>query len=298
MIEGILPPIPTPFSGDDVAYDRLTENVSRWNHTGLSGYVVFGSNGENAYLTTDEKLRLVEVVRESAAPGQSVVAGTGCESTRQTIRLTNEAAARGADAALVLTPSYYKGRMTHEAFVAHFTAVADAADVPILIYDVPKFSGVHIEPKTVIELSQHPNIVGVKCSSGNVAELIEIVDGAAAEFSTLVGTASVIYPGLCVGGRGGILALANVAPDQAVAIYEHARAGRHDAALALQRRFLTVNRAVTAQYGVPGLKAAMDKLGYYGGPVRSPLRPLEQAELDDLDQILRSAGLLKKAQVS
>jgi 4-hydroxy-2-oxoglutarate aldolase len=182
--------------------------------------------------------------------------------------------------------------MTHEAFVAHFAAVADAADVPILIYDVPKFSGVHIEPKTVIELSRHPNIVGVKCSSGNVAELIEIIDGAAAEFSTLVGTASVIYPGLCVGGRGGVLALANVAPTQAVAIYEHARAGRHDEALTLQRRFLAVNHAVTAQYGVPGLKAAMDKLGYYGGPVRSPLRPLMQAELDDLDQILRNAGLL------
>ena len=292
-IEGIMPPIPTPFVDDQVAYDKLQENIAKWNQTGLSGYVIYGSNGESAFLTREEKLKIAETARACIAPDKKMIVGTGCDSLKETIYLTNEAAARGADAALILTPNYYKPQMKHEAFVRFYTAAAAAADIPILIYDVPKFSGVHIEPAAVIELSQHPNIVGIKCSAGNVAEISEIAHHAAKGFATLVGTASVIYAGLCVGGVGGILALAVVAPQASVEIYHCVKAGNHKKALKLQMQFLATDRAVTAQFGIPGLKAALDKLGYYGGPVRCPLGPLNKSEMSVLESILRDAGLTK-----
>jgi len=292
-IDGIMPPIPTPFVGDEVAYDKLQENIAKWNQTGLSGYVIYGSNGESAYLTREEKLKIAETAKACIAPDKRMIVGTGCDSLKDTISLTNEAAALGADAALILTPNYYKPQMKHEAFIRFYTAVADATDIPVLIYDVPKFSGVHIEPAAVIELSQHPNIVGIKCSAGNIAEISEIAHGAAEGFATLVGTASVIYAGMCVGGTGGIMALAVVAPDASVEIYNSVKAGDHEKALKLQMQFLMTDRAVTAKFGIPGLKAALDKLGYYGGPVRSPLGPLNANEMIVLDNILREAGLIE-----
>ena len=173
-IEGIMPPIPTPFVGDEVAYDKLQVNIAKWNKTGLSGYVIYGSNGESTFLTREEKLKIAKTAKACIAADKKMIVGTGCDSLKETIYLTNEAATLGADAALIVTPNYYKPLMKHEAFVRFFTAVADAADMPILIYDVPKFTGVHIEPAAVIELSQHPNIIGIKCSGGNVAEISEI----------------------------------------------------------------------------------------------------------------------------
>jgi len=292
-IDGIMPPIPTPFAGDEVAYDKLQENIARWNQTGLSGYVIYGSNGESAFLTREEKLKIAKTAKACIAPDKKMIVGTGCDSLKETIYLTNEVAALGADAALIVTPNYYKPLMKHEAFVRFFTALADAADMPILIYDVPKFTGVHIEPAAVIELSQHPNIIGIKCSGGNVAEISEIAHRAAQGFATIVGTASVIYAGLCVGGAGGILALAVVAPEVSVEIYNSAKAGDHKKALKLQMQFLMTDRAVTAKFGIPGLKAALDKLGYYGGPVRNPLGPLNENQIKILDSILREAGLIE-----
>ena len=291
-IDGIMPPIPTPFVGDEVAYDKLQENISKWNKTGLSGFVIYGSNGESAYLTREEKLKIAEAAKSCIAADKNMIVGTGCDSLKETISLTNEAAALGADAALILTPNYYKPQMKHEAFIRFYTAVADATDIPILIYDVPKFSGVHIEPAAVIELSQHPNIVGIKCSAGNIAEISEIAHRSAEGFATLVGTASVIYAGMCVGGTGAIMALAVVAPNASVEIYNCVKAGDHEKALKLQMQFLMTDRAVTAKFGIPGLKAALDKLGYYGGPVRSPLGPLNANETSTLENILREAGLI------
>jgi len=288
-----MPPIPTPFVGDEVAYGKLQENIEKWNGTDLSGYVVYGSNGESAYLTREEKLKIVEAVKDCIADDKKMIVGSGTDSLKETIYLTNEAAARGADAALILTPNYYKPQMKHAAFIRFYTAVADAADIPVLIYDVPKFSGVHIEPAAVIELSQHPNIVGIKCSAGNIAEISEIAHRSAEGFATLVGTASVIYAGMCVGGAGGIIALAVVAPAASVEIYKSAQAGDHEKALKLQMQFLATDRAETAKFGIPGLKAALDKLGYYGGPVRCPLGPLNANEMSVLDEILRDAGLIK-----
>ena len=292
MIEGIMPPVTTPFINGEVAYDKLTANIRRWNETGLSGYVVMGSNGESAFLTREEKLKVIETVKKALTPGKMLVACTGSDSIKETVSLSNDAADRGADYALVLTPSFYKGQMKSAAFVRFFTEVADNARIPVLIYNVPKFTGVNIEADAVAELAKHGNIVGLKNSAENVAHAAELVSVVPKEFSILVGTASVLYPGLAAGATGGVLALANIAPEECVELQRLFESGRHDDASALQKKLIPVNKAVTSKYGVPGLKAALDMLGYFGGDPRSPLAPLGGHERDDLKSILKTAGLL------
>lgn len=292
MIKGIMPPVATPFVNGDVAYDKLADNMKRWNKTGLSGCVAMGSNGESAYLTREEKLKLVETIRKYLSHGMSLIAGTGSDSIRETVALSNDAADRGADYVLVLTPSFYKGQMNSAAFVRYFTEVADNVRIPLVIYNVPKFTGVDIQADAVSRLAHHGNIVGLKNSSENSAQIAEIVASVPKDFSVLVGTASVLYPGLASGATGGILALANIAPEECVELQRLHDAGKHADASALQKKLIPVNKAVTSKYGVPGLKAAMDMLGYFGGEPRSPLAPLGEKEKDDMKTILKTAGLL------
>ncbi|HEY9167522.1 MAG TPA: dihydrodipicolinate synthase family protein [Candidatus Kryptonia bacterium] len=292
MINGIFPPIATPFERGEVAFDRLAQNMNRWNTTGLAGYVVMGSNGESAFLTREEKLKLVDAVKQNLPSGKLLIAGTGSDSIRETISLSNDAAGLGADYALVLTPSFYKGEMNGAAFVRYFSEVADSIKIPLIIYNVPKFTGVSIEADAVSKLSRHGNIAGLKNSSENTAHTAELVACAPGDFSVLVGTASVLYPGLIAGATGGILALANIVPAECVELKSLFDSGKHSAAAALQAKLIPVNRAVTSKYGVPGLKAAMDMLGYFGGDPRSPLAPLGEKERAELKLILKGAGLL------
>ena len=292
-LHGIFPPIPTPFVDGKVAYDKLAANIARWNQTGLRGYVAFGSNGEYVYLSEAEKLEVVRTVVQSAAPGMQVIAGTGCESTWQTIELTNACAKLGAHAALVVTPFYYGGRMNEAALFKHFTAVADQAAIPVLIYNVTKFTNINIAAGLVARLSRHPNIIGIKDSNGNVGSLGEMVAAADRNFSVLVGTAGALFGALTLGAVGGVLALANVAPEACVQIQTLIKQGRIEPARLLQLRMLPVNTAVTATYGVPGLKAALDMLGYYGGDPRPPLLPASEKERGDIREILKKAGLLE-----
>ena len=291
MFKGIFPPIATPFVNNEVAGDKLAENLSRWNQTGLSGYVALGSNGESVYLTRTEKLKLIEAARKHTPADKTLIVGSGSDSIRETVSLTNEAADLGANAALLLTPSFYKGQMKHEAFLTYFKTVADQVRIPILIYQVPKFTGVSIEAETVAMLAEHPNIIGLKSSSEDLAYLGEVIRQTPADFLTFVGTGSVLYAGLCLGAAGGILALANVAPGECVRIQELFEQGNHREARELQLRLLPVNKAITAQYGVPGLKAAMDLVGYFGGEPRAPLKYPGEKELENLKSLLRSAGL-------
>jgi 4-hydroxy-2-oxoglutarate aldolase len=291
-LHGIFPPITTPFVGGKVAYDQLAGNIARWNKTGLKGYVAFGSNGEYVYLSDEEKLEVVKTVAASAAPGMKVIAGTGCESTWQTIQLTNACARLGAHAALVVTPFYYGGRMNEAALLQHFTAVADKSDIPILIYNVTKFTNINVSVGLAARLSRHPNIIGIKDSNGNVSSLGEMVNAVDKDFSVLVGTAGALFGALTLGAVGGVLALANVAPEACVRIQQLLRQGDIEAARALQIRMLPVNTAVTATYGVPGLKAALDMLGYFGGDPRPPLLPASEKERSEIEAILKTAGLL------
>jgi 4-hydroxy-2-oxoglutarate aldolase len=291
-LHGIFPPIPTPFVDGDIAYDKLASNIEKWSQTGLKGLVVMGSNGEYVYLSASEKRKLFEKAVEATPEHMQIIAGTGCESTAETIELTRDCAERGAHAALVVTPHYYGGRMSEAAMLAHFTAVADRSPIPIVLYNVPKFTHVNMTFGLVAQLSAHPNIVGIKDSTGSVIQLGEFANHVDGDFSLLVGTAGALFGGLVIGCVGGVLALANVAPENCVNIYEHVKQGDYEAAKHLQLKMIPVNQAVTATYGVPGLKAAMDMLGYFGGDPRPPLLPSSEREKSEIRQILQRAGLL------
>lgn len=291
-LKGIMPPITTPFVNGEIAADKLQFNINKWNKTGLSGYVVMGSNGESVFLTREEKLILVETTKKFASPDKLIISGTGSDSIKETISLSNESADRGADYALILTPSFYKPEMKHNAFIKYFMSVADSVKIPVIIYNVTKFTGVDIEAETVAKLSAHPNIFGIKNSSENVRQNNEFVSQSHKDFALLVGTASMLYSGFTAGAVGGILALANIAPEECIRIHELTEKGDLKEALDLQNRMIPVNKAVTAKYGVPGLKYAMDLTGYYGGEPRSPLSPLNDTGKEDIRQILTAAGLI------
>lgn len=292
MFEGVFPPISTPFTAGEVAHDKLSENIAQWNQAGLAGYVVLGSNGENVYLSEAEKRAVIATAREAIPSHKLLIVGTGRESTRLTIESTRTAADLGADGALVVTPSYYKGQMTTEALYRHYVSLADASPIPILVYNVPKFTGLNIAPMLVARLARHPRIVGMKDSAGNIGQLIEIIRLAPPDFEVLVGNAPTYFSALGVGAIGAVLALANVAPRECVAIKELFDQGRLDEARALHFRLMPVGRAVTGQFGIGGLKAALDLLGYYGGNPRSPLFYPRPEEVEEIRGILRQAGLL------
>ena len=292
-LKGIMPPIPTPFdAAGDVHYGALVENLERWNQYDLRGYVVLGSNGEGVYLDGMERVRVWETARRAIPADRLLVAGTGAESTRQTIAITQKAADAGADAALVVTPHYYGPKMTADSLVQHYTLVADASPIPILIYNVPKFTGVNMDAAAVARAAEHPNIIGIKDTSGNITQLAETVRMVSPGFQVLAGSANFLLAGLAVGAVGGILALANIAPEMGQQLTRLFEAGARDEAAELQRGMIPLNNAVTSRFGIAGLKAALDMLGYYGGPVRSPLLGLTENERQTLRQILQEGGIL------
>jgi 4-hydroxy-2-oxoglutarate aldolase len=311
MLNGIYPPLPMPFNDDgSLALDGLRANVERLNDTGLSGYVPLGSNSEAVHVTPDEASQIFAAVRKAAAPGKHVIGGTGQLSTMATIEMTQRAADAGCEAALIVTPFYYKNSMTAEALKKHYHTVADRAPIPILIYNVPANTGLNVASSIVAEIAVHANVIGIKDSSGDINQLAETVRLTrskhpstsasprsssaqdASGFDVLSGNYGAFLPGLTFGIVGAILAVANILPDECVMIYDLFRQGRIDEAGELHLRLLPVARAVTAQFGVPGLKAAMLLLGYFGGAPRLPLLPLSVTQRAELERILREAGLL------
>ncbi len=292
-LQGIMPPITTPFTGGEVDYDGLKKNFRKWNQTGLSGYLVLGSNGEAVYLSETEKIKMIQVSREAIPKEKIMMVGTGMESTAETIRFTNEAARLGVDMALVLTPHYFKGSMKPQVLYDHFMAVAEASHIPILVYNVPQFTGVNMEPSLVAKLSQHSNIIGAKDSSGNIDQLTQIVHQSAKDFGVFVGSAPVLFPALCVGAIGGILAVANALPELCIRITVLYAEGKYALARDLQNRLTPMSKAVTATYGIGGLKAAMDMIGYFGGEPRTPLKkvgPEAEKALRGLLEELKDLG--------
>ncbi|MGB2982546.1 MAG: dihydrodipicolinate synthase family protein [Candidatus Bipolaricaulia bacterium] len=293
LLQGVFPPIPTPFDASGaVDHEALKRNLKWWNRHELSGYVALGSNGESVHLTEPEKLRVIADVRAKAPDDHLIIAGTGLLSTQATIALTEQAAEVGADAALVLPPFYYRGQMTSDVLVEHFRAIADASSIPIVLYNMPGNTGIDMAAHLVIELSRHENIVGIKDSAGNIVKLSEIRHSADTGFSVLAGSAGFFLPALAVGADGGVLGLANIAPSICIEIFSAARRGAWDEARALQNKVVRANSAVTRQWGVPALKAAMDLLGLAGGPPRPPLLPLSDERRSELSDILTDAGIL------
>jgi len=285
-LTGVMPPITTPFQDGKLASDKLKNNFQKWDKTGLSGYLVLGSNGEAVYLNEKEKMKVVEISRESIHTSKIMLVGTGMESTQETIQFTNQVAKMGADYALVVTPSYFKGSMKPQILYDHFIAVAESSRIGILIYNVPQFTGINLDPEVVAKLSEHPNIIGIKDSSGNIGQLSEIIHLSQKGFAVFVGSAPVFFPALCIGAVGGILAVANVVPQECVQIQNLFNKGKMGEARALQSRLTPLAKAVTTKYGIGGLKMAMDLAGYSGGNPRFPLkRPGKEVE-EELKRLL------------
>jgi 4-hydroxy-2-oxoglutarate aldolase len=278
---GIYTPIATPFRDDGAVDERaLAANVARWMTTPLTGLVVLGSNGEAAQLEDDEADRVVEIVRAGVPSSRPLIAGTGRESTRATIAANKRAAAAGVDAVLVRTPSFFKPQMTTEAFVRHYTEVADASPIPVLLYNVSLYTGVNLLPDAVERLAVHPNIVGIKESGSDVGQIAEYVARTPDDFTVLAGSATTLVHALCAGCDGAILALASLVPDECVRMMTLVTEQRLDEARALQRRLMPLARSVGSTYGVPGLKAALELIGYTGGAPRPPLRPVSSEIVD------------------
>jgi len=295
-LEGVLPPIPTPFdSNGNLLPAKLKTNIALWNQTGLHGYVVLGSNGEAPMLTDDERIELWHAAREAIPRDKLFLVGAGVESTRHCITLAKRAAECGADAAMFVTPSYYKSQMNSATLLNHYRLIADASPIPTIIYNMPGATALDIDANTVIQLAEHPNIIGIKDSSGNITKFEEIIRAVRPDFAVIAGSGGYFYPALCVGAKGTVAALANVAPRECVALYDAFRAGRHDEARALQLRLVPLNAAVTTRWNVAGLKAALEELnqGFYGGPPRLPVRPLGAEERALLRKIMQEAGVLR-----
>jgi 4-hydroxy-2-oxoglutarate aldolase len=274
-LAGVFPPIATPFDDRDVVNAAaIRTNVARWLAAGVRGIVALGSNGEAPLLDEAEADAVIAAARESVPRDRLLLAGTGREGTKATIDASRRAASLGADAVLVRTPSYFKPRMTPDAFVAHYTAVADAIDIPVLLYNYPAVTGLTLTPDTVARLARHRNIIGIKETSTDAAQLAAYVDAARGQqFTVLAGSAPAFYAALCVGAAGAILAAACVAPRACVALLDSFQRGAHDDAKELQRRLIPIAQAVTSGFGVAGLKAALDLTGFTGGAPRSPLLP-------------------------
>ena len=274
-LRGIFPPVVTPFDRrGDADEGRFQENLRRYTGIGLSGIVVAGSTGEAPYLTDRERLRLVELARQIVRPPELVIVGTGLESTRQTLRLSREAVARGADALLILTPNYYKSRMDTPILIAHYRTLGDQLARPVIIYNIPQFTGIRMAPEAIAPLAHHPNIVGLKESSGDLAYLRAILRKVRRTFHVLTGSGLIFLEALRAGAVGGVLGQAGFAPDLCVGVYEAFRQRRLKTARELQNRLVPLVEKISALYGVPGVKAALDLCGYAGGNPRPPLEPL------------------------
>jgi 4-hydroxy-2-oxoglutarate aldolase len=293
---GIFTPIVTPFRTDDTIDEgALQRNVLRWMQTPLTGLVVLGSNGEAPQLDDVEADRVVELVRANVPRERPLIAGTGRESTKATIAANARAAAAGVDAVLVRTPSFFKAMMTAEVFVRHYTEVADASPVPVLLYNVSMFTGVNLPVEAVERLSAHPNIVGMKESGSDIGLISEYVTRTPDDFTVLAGSATTFFHALCAGCDGAILALAALLPDACLAMRVLVQENRLDEARALQQRITPLARSVGGVYGVAGLKAALDLIGYSGGVPRPPLRPAPSHVIETISSQLAALDALRPA---
>jgi 4-hydroxy-2-oxoglutarate aldolase len=290
-LKGIFAPVVTPFNRRD-AVDEVffRENLERYSGVGLSGILVAGSTGEAPYLTEAERLRLIEIARQAVKPPELLLVGTGLESTAATLRLSREAVARGADALLVLTPNYYKPRMDSDALVAHYRTVAAGVRRPVLIYSIPQFTGLDVDPATIGKLSRLPNVVGLKESSGKLEFVRAVLSKVRPGFRVLVGSVSIFYDSMKSGAVGGVLSQAVFVPTLCVALYEAVLHQRAKDSAELQQRFQPLAQRIAIPYGVAGIKAALDLCGFHGGIPRLPLLPVSAKVRKQIAAALREAN--------
>lgn len=286
-LAGVFPALTTPFAADGgVSLEDVKHNIRLYNKTELAGYVVLGSTGESVLLERNEMDAVLAAVKETAAASKILIAGTGAESTAETIGRTKRAADFGYAVALVKTPYYYKPACKPEVLIAHYRRVADASPIPILLYSVPVFTGLALEAPETIALAEHSNIIGIKESSGNLQRVSEMIAGAPARFQVLVGSAPTVYPALTVGARGAILALASALPEKCATLYQYFKQGQLDKAKELQRSLLRASKLIVSEMGIAGVKYVLDQRGYRGGIPRLPLPALSAEQKSKLAAFL------------
>jgi 4-hydroxy-2-oxoglutarate aldolase len=292
-LDGVFIPVTTPYRGDDVATERLAGNLRAWSETALAGFVVLGSTGEFPMLSDEERERVLAASREAIPRGKIFLAGTGADSTRHTIARTKRAAEFGADVAVVVTPHYFTKPFANQAAqVRHYHAVADGSPIPVMLYNYPANTGINLEAETVARIATHPNVCGIKDSSGNIPQCAQIIDQTPKSFHVLVGSASALLPSLAIGSSGGVLALAQIAARAFCDVFRFARQGRWDEARGVAARMTVAERGISGRYGIGGLKAALDLQGLYGGPCRAPLATPDGDAIEDIKEVLATAGLL------
>jgi len=289
-LSGLLLPITTPFTeSEDIDVAGLTSNLSKWNQTGITGYVVLGSTGERVNLDEREYVQVIETARKAIPETFLFIVGAGQQSTRNTIKEIERATKAGAEAALVITPSFYRSAISQDALVTHYHAVADALSIPIILYSMPDLTGIKIEPETAARLSEHKNIIGMKDSSADVDRFAETVQSVPEDFAMLIGNGTVLCEAMQAGAEGGILAVGCAAPELCIEIYRAVHAGEIDRASTLQGKLTPLALAVTKTYGIGGLKTAMDMAGYVGGAVRAPLQLPDETARGEIESLLREA---------
>lgn len=292
-LEGVILPVTTPFdavTGEPAAVS-FRQNLRAWLAEGVSGFVIAGSTGEAPLLDESELLSLVEWARDVVPADRVLIAGTGAESTRATVRMARAVAEAGADAVLIRPPAYYRGRMDAQTVRRHFEDVADSIPIPVVLYHVPQFVPIDITPGLLAELGSHDNVVGIKDSSGDLKNLAALLDAAPPGCPVLVGAGTHLYAALEMGAVGGIVAVGCITPRLAVEVYTEFRAGEMGRAGGAQGRISSPHKKIVRGLGVPGVKYALDLLGYVGGPPRPPLRPLEERDYPLVREELQRAGL-------
>ena len=292
QLKGLYIPVTTPFIDDKIAPEKLGFNLEKLQPIELAGYVLFGSSGEAPYLSKDERVTLLKAARKSIPGSKSLVVGTGYESTAETKECTRVAADSGADAVLVLTPNYYKPQMTDDVFVRHYEAIADQSPVPVILYNVPVFTGVDMSANAVKRLSAHEKIIGIKDSTANLAKLIELANLPRKTFSLMIGNATNFLSGLFLGAAGAILAIGNIAARECVEIHRCYQEKSFEQARNVFLRVLPLATRLIGPHGVPAIKAAMDMQGFFGGLPRAPLLPADTKLLTEMKELLRTAELL------
>lgn len=292
-LQGIFPPVITNFdAAGEIAPIPFRENLRRWIETPIDGIVLFGSNGEGALLDEDEKTRLTSFARDVVPAGYLLIGGTSGESTRSTIRQTKQLAGAGADVVLVHPPAYFGPYISVAAMMDHFRAVADASPVPVLVYHIPKYTKVTLEAGFVAELARHPNVAGLKDSSGDMKRFADFTNACAGGCRLFVGNGALLYTALELGAAGGILGVANIVPGLCAEVVQHFREGRPQEAGRVQGRLTPLHREIVAAHGAVGCKAALDLMGWAGGPPRPPLRPLDERDRRQVARVMQEGSIL------
>lgn len=292
--KGIYAPLTTPFKDEAVYFDKFQENIRKYNEFDLSGYVISGSTAESVYLRDEEVEKLVRSAKEVASADKDIIVGTARESTTITLEFSNRMADLGIDATLIRTPSYFKALMTPDALKKHFFTIADNIKIPLIIYHIPRFTGVSLTPELLVELSKHENIAGIKDSSGNMAFLDRIIPNLDPDFDYLLGAGSMLFPAIMMGACGGVLALSDIATSLCIELYRLSLSKQWEEAKKLQHDLVPLNQALTVEHGIPAIKYALDQIGFFGGPCRLPLQPLDDPAKHKIKNILHDLQMIRE----